>query len=133
MASSLQNSEFLTARQFGEALIAGLAVAGQQRISASQTQLHRAFKKVLSELEANPALKVDLSEVDYDPLYGLSGWLDAFLARAQRDLLISSPNPSYERIDIKVTPKEGEERLSRYKNGDFLKDLSSTFVNELRP
>ncbi len=131
MTSALQ-SDSLTARQFAEALIDGLAAMGQFQITASQTQLHRAFRRILEEVSSNKSINVDVSEIDYDPLYGLSGWLDEFLARAQRDLLISSPNPSYERIQIKITKEEAEDRLSRFKNAQALKNLSNRFVSELR-
>lgn len=130
MATALQ-SDSLTAREFAETLIVGLAAVGQHQIVASQTQLHRAFRRVLAEVRNTP-LKVDLSDVDYDPLYGLSGWLDEFLARAQRDLLISSPNPSYERVQIKVTKEEAEARLADNNNAQVFKNLSNLFVSELR-
>jgi hypothetical protein len=74
---------------------------------------------------------VDFSDVDYDPLYGQSGWLDQFLARAQRDLMISYPNPSYGRIEIKVTRSEGKEMLEEYPNGAIFNELSQRFFEEL--
>ena len=130
---STASVEPLSAREFGEALIAAMAAQGTEEITGTQPQVHRAFRNVLTELTANTNLAVDLSDVDYDPLYGLSGWLDEFLARAQRDLLISFPNPSYDRIEIKLTRGEGEEHLSQYKNdAEVLKRLSSLFVNELQ-
>lgn len=125
-------SQSLSATQFAEGLLAGLAVAHNRQITANQSQLHRAFRKVLSQAKLNPNLNLDASDIDYDPLYGLSGWLDEFLARAQRDLLISSPNPSYGRIEIKVTESEGEALLSNYPNGDILKDLSRVFFEQLQ-
>jgi len=131
MATGL-HSDSLTAREFAEALIVGLAAEGQSQIIASQTKLHRAFRRTLAEVTKNKSVQVDLSDVDYDPLYGLSGWLDEFLARAQRDLLITSPNPSYERIQIKVTKQEAADRLSRYRNAEVLRSLSNLFMDELR-
>ena len=58
---------------------------------------------------------------------------DQFLARAQRDLMISYPNPSYGRIEIKVTPREGEEMLGEYPNGQgaIFKKLSEGFFEKL--
>jgi hypothetical protein len=131
MPTALQ-SDSLTAKEFAEALIAGIAAVGHRQLTASQTQFHRAFRRVLTDVAKNKSITiVDLSEVDYDPLYGLSGWLDEFLARAQRDLLISSPNPSYERIEIKVTKEEAEDHLSRYNNAQEFKNLSELFLKEI--
>jgi hypothetical protein len=132
MVNEFKVTGTLSARQFAEGLLAGLAAVDQSQIKASQICLHRAFKQVLSEASKNKTLKVDFSDVDYDPLYGLSGWLDEFLARAQRDLMISSPNPSYERIEIKVTRDEGEKLLAQYPNGAVFKDLSKLFIAELQ-
>ena len=102
-----------------------------KRIPASQ--IHRAFRQLLIEVEESKVLDVDFSDVDYDPLYGQSGWLDQFLARAQRDLMISYPNPSYGRIEIKVTASEGQDILDQYPNGEgvIFKDLSQRFIEKL--
>ena len=131
MKNQYKVTETLSARQFAEGLLAGLAIAGEKKIAAGQ--IHRAFRQVLAEVEASKGLDVDFSDVDYDPLYGQSGWLDQFLARAQRDLMISYPNPSYGRIEIKVTPSEGQEMLDQYPNGDGakFKDLSQRFIEKL--
>lgn len=131
MATIPEISERLTARQFAEALFAGLAADHHTEIKATQLQLHKAFRTLMNEVEVRHDLTVDLSEVDYDPLYGLSGWLDEFLARAQRDLMIGSPNPSYGRIDIKVSPREGEEMLAPYTSRTLLQDLSRRFYRQL--
>lgn len=130
MATALR-SESLTAREFAEALIIALAAEGHGEIRASQTKLHKAFRRILAEVAENKSLEVDLSDVDYDPLYGLSGWLDEFLARAQRDLLISSPNPSYERIQIKLSEDEARAILARNSNAEEIRELSKSFINAL--
>lgn len=131
MASASQLSATLSARQFAEGLLAALAIADQKKIPANH--IHRAFRQLLTEVEESKILDVDFSDVDYDSLYGQSGWLDQFLARAQRDLMISYPNPSYGRIEIKVTPNEGQEMLDQYPNGDAakFKDLSQRFIEKL--
>jgi len=129
MANATQLSGTLSARQFAEGLLAGLATAGKTKISVGQ--IHRAFRQILSEVEESKVLDVDFSDVDYDPLYGQSGWLDQFLARAQRDLMVSYPNPSYGRIEIKVTPSEGQEMLDEYANGAIFKELSESFFRKL--
>lgn len=130
MATAL-GSESLTAREFAEALIIAMAAEGHGEIRASQTKLHKAFRRILAEVAKDKSLDVDLSDVDYDPLYGLSGWLDEFLARAQRDLLISSPNPSYERIQIKLSPEEADEMLTQNRNAQVIRKLSKLFINAL--
>jgi hypothetical protein len=129
MASEFRMSETISARQFAEGLLAGLAAAGRKEIAASQ--IHRAFRQVLAEVKESKVLDVDSSDVDYDPLYGQSGWLDQFLARAQRDLMISYPNPSYGRIEIKVTISEGREMLSEFPQGAIFNDLSESFFQKL--
>lgn len=131
MATTPHISGSLSAREFAEGLLVGLAASHNTQINANR--VHKAFFRVLNEVKASNALNVDFSEVDYDPLYGLSGWLDQFLARAQRDLMISSPNPSYGRIQIKVTPAQGERLLARNPNGAILKELSQRFAENLKP
>jgi len=131
MENENKATTMLSARQFAEGLLAGLAVANFREITASQLQLHKAFRHI-QVIAKSQAMNVDFSDVDYDPLYGLSGWLDEFLARAQRDLMISAPNPSYGRIEINVTQDEGEHLLASYPNATLFKSLSETFANELR-
>lgn len=124
-------SKAMSPDDFAEGLLAALAASKKTEIAVSQNQLHRAFRRVLSEAQKQESLGVDSSDVDYDPLYQLSGWLDEFLARAQRDLLISSPNPSYGRIVINLTPKEGKCILKEHGNEEEFKKLASLFLQEL--
>ena len=121
----------LTADDFLVGLIAALAVRGERQIAATPTELHRAFRRVLSELSKRQTPKVDLSDVDYDPLYGFSGWLDDFMARAQRDLLISFPYPSYGRIEIRITPEEGKNLLSKYGPQGTFEQSANLLIKEL--
>jgi hypothetical protein len=76
-------------------------------------------------------INVDLVDVDYDPLYGLSGWFDRALTRAQRDLLIRFPNPSYDLIEIGVKKDEGEEILSNLGNKKLFFELADLFQQEV--
>ena len=78
-------------------------------------------------------LEVDLLEVDFDPLYGLSGWLDRALTTAQRDLLISFPNPSYDQIEIRYRPEEATRVLNRIGNADVFADTSGVAHRQTRP
>lgn len=129
MATASQISKALSARQFAEGLLAGLAASGRNKIAANR--IHKAFRQVVIEVEESRVLEVDFSEVDYDALYGQSGWLDQFLARAQRDLMISYPNPSYGRIEIKVTRKEGKEILDEYPQSAAIQRFSDSFYKKL--
>lgn len=124
--------EMMSAQEFAEGLLAGLAAGEHPEIRATQPRLHRAFLRVASQAVKDKAVAVDLSQFDWDPLYGLSGWLDKFLARAQRDLMISTPNPSYARIRIMFTPEEGRDVLNRIPNGSVFQNLSERFLEELK-
>lgn len=126
-------SDMITAQEFAEGLLAGLAAAHHQEIDATQGQLHKAFRQVVRAAKETQGLSVDLSEIDYDPLYGVSGWLDEFLARAQRDLIISRPNPSYSRIEITLTPEDVEEFLERLPNRSAITTLSDMFWERINP
>ncbi len=134
MASTagVRKKRILSADKFFEGLIAALAAQGEKNISASQVQLHKAVRIVLREIEKQHYPEIDLSDVDYDPLYELSGWFDKFLARAQRDLLISFPNPSYSRIEIQLTQDEGKHLMSELGHEEALNDFSKLLMQELR-
>lgn len=111
-------------------LMAALAKRGDSSLVATQPELHKAFYRVLEEVRALKKagkLEVDLLEVDFDPLYGLSGWLDRALTTAQRDLLISFPNPSYDHIEIRYRPDEATRVLNRIGNADVFAELAATF------
>lgn len=121
----------ISAQQFAEGLLAGLAAGARTEIRATQPRLHRAFLRV-AQAAKEQHIPVNIAEFDYDPLYGLSRWLDKFLARAQRDLMITTPNPSYARIQIMFTPSEGKRMLKSIPNGDAFSNLSSRFWEELK-
>lgn len=128
----LTSQKDMSPDDFAEGLLAALAIIGDTTISVTQNQLHRAFRRVLAEAERPEILGVDSRDVDYDPLYQLSGWLDKFLARAQRDLLISSPNPSYGRIVINLNPIEGASILKEHGEEAKFKKLAAMFLQESR-
>lgn len=132
MVNITTTADTITAQEFAEGLLAGLAADEHKDIDATQAQLHRAFRQVVQIAKETKGLSVDLSDVDYDPLYGVSGWLDEFLARAQRDLMISRPNPSYSRIEITLTPEDIEELLGRLPNRTAIKNLSEMFWEQTR-
>ena len=75
-------------------------------IEGEPTEVHRAFYRVLKELRKGGVLDVDLFEVDYDPLYGQSGWFDRALTTAQRDAVLGFSNPSHMKIyNNQIQPK----------------------------
>ena len=131
--SSLSPAQ-LSANDFLRGLLAALAAKKQNFLSANQSELHRAFHKVLKQLRSphfSKTLSVDVLDVDYDPLYGLSGWLDRALTSAQRDLLISFPNPSYDRIDIRFGQAEGRRIVEALGSPDTFFELAESFSREL--
>ena len=127
----LTSTKTMSPDDFAEGLIATLAILDQKNIEVDQNQLHRAFRRVLSEAQKPESLAVDTRDVDYDPLYQTSGWLDKFLARAQRDLLISAPNPSYGRIAINLSPADGEAILKEHGGQPAFEKLAKMFLEEL--
>src|SRR5260370_41828128 len=97
----------LTPEQFFEGLLAAIRLK-KDVIEGEPTDVHRAFYRVLKELPKGQVLDVDLFEVDYDPLYGQSGWFDRALTTAQRDSILSFANPSYNKIIIKFKEEESK-------------------------
>src|ERR1039458_2671113 len=86
----------LTPEEFFDGLLAAICLETDV-IEGEPSEEHRAFYRVLKELQKGDILDVDLFEVDYDPLYGQSGWFDRALTTAQRDAVLgwrSTPAPS---------------------------------------
>ncbi len=100
-------------------------------IEGEPTEVHRAFYRVLKELQKGDILDVDLFEVDYDPLYGQSGWFDRALTTAQSDAVLGFANPSYKKITIKYTPAEGEAILESIGQRDEFRRLAEVFTKSL--
>jgi hypothetical protein len=121
----------MTPEQFFDGLLAAINL-GTDVIEGEPTEVHRAFYRVLKELQKGNILKVDLFEVDYDPLYGQSGWFDRALTTAQRDAVLGFANPSYKKITIKYSPDEREAILdSLGARGEFRR-LAGVFTSSLR-
>src|SRR5260370_5979947 len=104
--ASMERLKF-TPEQFFDGLLAAIRLQ-RDVIEGEPTEVHRAFYRVLKELQKGGILDVDLFEVDYDPLYGQSGWFDRALTTAQRDAVLGFANPSYKKITIKFSEGEGE-------------------------
>jgi hypothetical protein len=123
----------LTPEEFFDGLLAAIRLQTEV-IEGEPTEVHRAFNRVLKELPRSHVLDVDLFDVDYDPLYGQSGWFDRALTTAQRDAILGFANPSYKKIIIKYTTAEGNEILDSI-TVDGAKDefqrLASVFTRSL--
>jgi len=122
----------ITPEQFFNGLLAAIRLQEKTGvIQGEQTEVHRAFYRVLKELQKSAVLDVDLFEVDYDPLYGQSGWFDRALTTAQRDAIIGFANPSYKNITIKYSEGEGEEILNSIGAREEFQRLAEVFTGSL--
>ena len=121
----------LTPEQFFKGLLAAVRVH-REAIEGEQTDVHRAFRKVLKEVSGAKVLDVDLFDVDYDPLYGQSGWFDRALTTAQRDSVLSFANPRYNKIFIKYGPEESRTILDSIGAQPEFDRLAMVFINSLQ-
>lgn len=121
-----------TPEQFFDRLLAAIRLKSNV-IEGEPTEVHRAFYRVLKELQKNGSiLDVDLFEVDYDPLYGQSGWFDRALTTAQRDAVLGFANPSYKKIIIKYSEDEGTAILDSTGGAkDEFRRLADVFTDSL--
>ena len=121
----------LTAEEFFHGLLAAISLQTGV-IVGEPTEVHRAFYRVLKELlKKDAVLDVDLFEVDYDPLYGQSGWFDRALTTAQRDAVLGFANPSYNKITIKYTKGESEDILNSTDARSEFQRLAGVFTGSL--
>jgi len=127
----------MTANEFFRGLLAALAVKNRRELRAKHSDIHRAFFRVLREIrkpEIQNQLNIeDLIDIDYDPLYGQSRWFDRALTRAQRDHIISFPNPSYDMINIKYAPETGRVVLDKLQSHGTIENLAEIFTRQLEP
>lgn len=124
----------MTAEAFLRGLLAALVVQNHPVLKARQATFHRAFHRVVEEATSGRIelpQTVDFREVDFDPLYGLSGWLDLALTRAQRDSIVNFPNPSYGRLEIRYNKAEGQRQLAASGMKKPLVKLSGVFFKAL--
>ncbi len=126
----------ITADDLLRGLLAALTInsKGPASLEGSRPRIHRAFRRVLEQVEQPPfsaQVQVDLFDVDFDPLYGQSRWLDRALTRAQRGRVISFPNPRYQRIDVQLGAKEASDVLDEIGAREPFLELARLFRNEL--
>lgn len=122
----------LTPEQFFDGLLAAIRLQDDGVIEGEPTEVHRAFFRVLKELQRHRILDVDLFDVDYDPLYGQSGWFDRALTTAQRDAVLGFANPSYKKITIKYSKDEGKAILDQMGAKEEFRRLADVFTESLR-
>jgi hypothetical protein len=120
----------LPPERFFDGLLAAISLKNSV-IEGEPTEVHRAFYRVLKELRKGSALNVDLFDVDYDPLYGQSGWFDRALTTAQRDAVLGFANPSYKKITIKYSQSESEAILDSIGEKDEFQRLAEVFTSSL--
>jgi len=120
----------LAPENFFDGLLAAIRLQNEF-IEGEPTDVHRAFYRVLKELPKSVFLDVDLFEVDYDPLYGQSGWFDRALTTAQRDAVLGFANPSYKKITIKYTKDEGNAILNELGARAEFQRLAEVFTKSL--
>jgi hypothetical protein len=120
----------MTPEAFFDGLLAAIRLQ-TDIIEGEATEVHRAFYRVLKDLQKGDKLDVDLFEVDYDPLYGQSGWFDRALTTAQRDAVLGFANPSYKKITIKYSRDEGEAILNSLGEKTEFRRLAEVFTKSL--
>jgi hypothetical protein len=125
----------MTSNEFFRGLLAALAVEQRNTLQADHARIHHAFNDVLQEIQ-KPEIERELdiedsADIDYDPLYGQSAWFDRALTRAQRDHIISFPNPSYNTINIKYDQDAGTALLQRLGPSQTMKRLADVFFSSV--
>jgi hypothetical protein len=124
----------MTSNELFRGLLAAVS-ARKPELPGDHDAIHGAFYQVLKEVqkpEIRANLEVeDLIEIDFDPLYGQSSWFDRALTRAQRDQIISFPNPSYDRICIRYDDHSRNVLLGRLGSTPTIEHLANIFVNHL--
>ena len=124
----------LTADDFLRGLLAALAFMDKKSLGAVRPRIHRAFRRVVDRAQEpsfGPDFTVDLTAVDFDPLFGQSRWLDRALTRAQRGRVISFPNPSYEVMQVRFDQHEADRILDQLGARERFLELAQVFAGEL--
>ncbi len=103
----------MTSNELFRGLLAAVS-ARKPELPGDHDAIHGAFYRVLEEVrkpEVRASLEVeDLIEIDFDPLYGQSGWFDRALTRAQRDQikLVSRIHPMIGFASVTMTSPEAQ-------------------------
>jgi hypothetical protein len=131
MTEAMMEKQRLTADEFFAGFLAGLTLRKSQPLTGTRTAMNRAFYRTIQDPNAQ-FFDLDLLDLDYDVLYGLSPWFDRALTRAQRDLMVSFPNPTYETVEIRLTPREAERLLDEIGHKDDFQKLAELFLANLK-
>jgi hypothetical protein len=102
------------------------------RINGNRLSLNRAFHRAITG-PAGAFVNRKRLAIDFDPLYGVSPWFERALTRAQRDLLISFPNPTYAAVEIKLQKDQAEELLQLTGQRDHFVELAKEFMANVAP
>ena len=135
-ANMATRKAFLSADDFLRGILAALRVTGHKQIIAAQRNFHRAFDRILKKLDApefTDAIMVNTSDIDFDPLYGLSEWLDCAFLRARRDFLIRFLSSFRVNLIIEINLGEdgGKEMLSEFGSREALLKLATLLHVEM--
>jgi hypothetical protein len=101
------------------------------RLTANRVSLNRAFYQAITGPKGEFVDRKQLA-IDYDPLYGVSPWFERALTRAQRDLLISFPNPTYSVVEIKLKKDQAERLLERTGQREEFTQLAQAFIDNMK-
>jgi hypothetical protein len=130
MKTTCAASNALEADRFFTGFLAALKLSNPTKLVANRRALNKAFHAAVYSTDA--AFPADKLNVDYDPLYGVSPWFERQLTRAQRDLLISFPNPSYSVVDVKLNESQAEKLLDRIGHREEFLALAKQFLENLK-
>ena len=127
----------MTGDRFFAGLIAAIRTLSEDleptatsRITGNRVSLNRAFYRAISGPAGHFVNRKQLA-IDYDPLYGVSPWFERALTRAQRDLLISFPNPTYAAVEIKLKKDQAEQLLDMTGHRDQFLALAKAFMTNM--
>lgn len=124
----------LTADDLLRGLLAALVVNESKEVPGTRPEIHRAFYRVLNSVRQAPLadqIEVNLDDVDFDPLYGQSRWLDRALTRAQRGRVVCFPNPTYERMEVLFGKDEAAAILEGLQAREPFIELARLFAGHL--
>jgi len=100
------------------------------RLTASRVSLNRAFHRAMTS-PAGSSFDEGALGLDFDPLYGVSPWFERALTRAQRDLLVGFPNPTYASVEIKLKKPQADRLLTLIGHRDDFIALAEAFLTNI--
>jgi hypothetical protein len=116
---------------FVKGLLTALATH-EQVLQGTRSKLHNAFFEAVLVAEQQGLIDREAMEIDFDPLYEVCPWFDHALTRAQQNLWVNFPNPSYERVQICYKPDEARKVLQNLGNAEAFDNVAVTFLRHLQ-